>query len=252
MRFENRVALVTGGGTGMGRAIALAFGREGARVVVNYARSKDESEQVASEINAAGGKATAIAADVSDEGQVRSMRDRIEQEYGRLDYLVNNAGWSTRIPHHDLERLTDNIWDRTLNTNLRGAFYCVRVFVPLLKKQEGAAILNIASVAGITGFGSSIAYAASKGGMITMTKSLARALAPGIRVNAIAPGLVCTRFAGWPESSFVEGAAVTPIGRLATVEEIASAALFLCGDATGTTGEVFTIDGGLSQLGRTR
>lgn len=252
MRFKDRVVLVTGGGTGMGRAISLAFGREGARVVVNYARSRGESEDVARRITDGGGTAVAVEADVSKDADVRKLIDGIARDFGRLDYLVNNAGWSTRIPHTQLEDLTDEIWDRTMNTNLRGAFYCVRAAVPLLRKQEGAAIVNIASVAAMTGFGSSIAYAASKGGMITMTKSLARALAPGIRVNAIAPGLIRTRFAGWPESAFVEGAAVTPIGRLATVEEVASATLYLCGDATGTTGDVVTIDGGLSHLGRTR
>jgi 3-oxoacyl-[acyl-carrier protein] reductase len=177
------------------------------------------------------------------------MVDRISREFGRLDILVNNAGWSTRIPHDQLDNLTDEIWDRTFDTNLRGAFYSVRAAVPLLRKQAGASVVNIASVAGMTGMGSSIAYAASKGAMITMTKSLARALAPQIRVNAIAPGFVRTRFANWPASAFEQGEAMTPLKRLGTVEEIAALALYLVADAVSTTGETIIVDGGLTELG---
>lgn len=236
----------------MGRAIALLFAREGACVAVNYAHSRDAAEEVVASIRAAGGTAIPIVADVSSDAQVRSMVARVAQEFGGLDFLVNNAGWSTVIPHVNLDALTDEIWDRTLNTNLRGAFYCARAAVPLLKQRAGAAIVNIASVAAQTGFGSSIAYAASKGGMVTMTKSLARALAPEIRVNALAPGAVHTRFANWPDTMFEQAAQVTPAGRIATVEEIAEAVLFLCAGATSITGEILTVDGGLAQLGRTR
>jgi 3-oxoacyl-[acyl-carrier protein] reductase len=236
----------------MGRAIALLFAREGASVAVNYAHSRDAAEEIVATIQSVGGTAISIAADVADDKQVRAMTTRVEQEFGGLDFLVNNAGWSTVIPHKNLEALTDEIWDRTLNTNLRGAFYCARAAAPLLKQRPGAAIVNIASVAGQTGFGSSIAYAASKGAMVTMTKSLARALAPEIRVNAISPGAVHTRFANWPESMFEQAAHVTPIERIASVEEIAAAVLFLCADATSVTGEILTVDGGLAQLGRTR
>lgn len=236
----------------MGRAIALLFARQGASVGVNYAHSRDAAEEVVEQIRAGGGNAIAIAADVADDKQVRAMVARMEREFGGLDFLVNNAGWSTVIPHADMDALTDEIWDRTLNTNLRGAFYCVRAAVPLLKQRPGAAIVNIASVAAQTGFGSSIAYAASKGGMVTMTKSLARSLAPAIRVNAVAPGAVHTRFANWPDSMFEQAAQVTPLQRIATVDEIASAVLFLCAGATTVSGEILTVDGGLAQLGRTR
>ena len=236
----------------MGRSIALLFAREGARVGVNYAHSRAAAEEVVTEIRSGGGTAIPIAADVSDEKQVLAMMSRVEQELGGLDFLVNNAGWSTVVPHAKLEALTDEIWDRTLNTNLRGAFYSVRAAVPLLKKRAGAAVVNIASVAAQTGFGSSIAYAASKGGMVTMTKSLARALAPEIRVNAVAPGAVHTRFANWPASMFEQAAEVTPLQRIATVDEVASAVLFLCADATTITGEILTVDGGLALLGRSR
>ncbi|MGI8741495.1 MAG: SDR family NAD(P)-dependent oxidoreductase [Bryobacteraceae bacterium] len=146
------------------------------------------------------------------------------------------------------EDLTDEIWDRTLNTNLRGVFYCVRAATPLLRKQEGSSIVNVASVAGITGQGSSMVYAASKAGVLTLTKSLARALAPAIRVNAVAPGFVRTRFANWPASAFDQGEAITPLQRLATTDDIADTILYLAGTA-GVTGEAIVVDGGLTQLG---
>jgi 3-oxoacyl-[acyl-carrier protein] reductase len=252
MTLQDRVALVTGGGTGIGRGIAKAFGQQGMKVAVNYSRSRDAAEEVVSDIRAAGGTAQAIRASVSEDSEVRAMIDQIAREFGRLDILVNNAGWSTRIPHDKLEDLTDEVWDRTFDINLRGAFYCVRAAVPMLRKQAGAAIVNIASVAGMTGLGSSMAYAASKGAMITLTKSLARALAPQIRVNAIAPGFVRTRFAEWPQSAFDEGEAMTPLKRLATVEEIGALALHLAVDARSMTGEIIAVDGGMSELGAVR
>ncbi len=241
--------MVTGAGTGMGRAIAELFAREGAKVGVNYSQSRDAAEEVVAGIRKAGGIAIAMGADVSKESDVAALIARVNQEFGQLDILVNNAGWSTRIPHDQLDNLTDEIWDRTFDTNLRGAFYAIRAAVPSLRKQPGSSIVNVASVAGMTGMGSSIAYAASKGAMITMGKSLARALAPDIRLNTIAPGFVRTRFANWPSSAFDQGEAVTPLKHLATVEEIAALALYLVADATSTTGETIIVDGGLTQLG---
>src|SRR5262249_51637897 len=148
-----------------------------------------------------------------------------------------------------MEDLTDEIWDRTMNTNLRGAFYCVRAAVPHLKKQDGAAIINIASVAALLGQGSSMVYAASKGGMVTMTRSLARALAPQVRVNAVLPGFIRTRFAGWPDSAFNEAEKITPMRRLATVDDVAWATYFFAVHALGTTGETLVVDGGMAPLG---
>ncbi len=249
MRLQDRVALVTGAGTGMGRAIAETFAREGAKVAVNYSKSREAAEEVVAGIRSAGGAALAIGADISSATEVQELVDSVNREFGQLDILVNNAGWSTRIPHDQLDGLTDEIWDRTFDTNLRGAFYAVRSAVPLLRKRPGASIVNVASVAGMTGMGSSIAYAASKGAMITMSKSLARALAPEIRVNAIAPGFVRTRFASWPAAAFDQGEAMTPLKHLATVEEIAALALYLAADAGSMTGETIVVDGGLTELG---
>src|SRR5580658_9429598 len=184
MRLADKVALITGGGTGMGRATALMFAREGASVAVNYSRSRDEAEEVVAQIRGGGRKAIAIQADVANEAEVTAMVRRVQEEFGRLDALINNAGWTQRVAHDKLDDLTDEIWNKTLDVNLRGVFYCTRAAAPLLRKQEGASVVNNASIAALTGAGSSIIYAAAKGAVVTMTMSLARALAPEIRVNA--------------------------------------------------------------------
>jgi 3-oxoacyl-[acyl-carrier protein] reductase len=250
MKLDGRVAIVTGGGTGMGRSMSELFAREGARVIVNYNESREASEEVVSGILSRGGEAIAYKANVADDSEARAMIAEAESRWGRLDVLVNNAGWSKRTPHHLLDDLTDEIWDRTLNVNLRGTFYCSRAAVPLLRKSSGASIVNIASVAPDTGEGSTIVYAASKAGVISMTKSFARILAPDVRVNVISPGLVHTRFAGWPPETFVAGKEASPLKRIATGEEVAAAALFLAADATAMTGELIRVDCGIIALRR--
>ena len=254
MTLQDKAALVTGAATGIGRAIAERFAREGALVAVNFRSSREAAQQLVAEIRAAGGVAIPVAADVSIESEVRAMIDQVEREFGCLDVLVNNAGWSTRVPHRNLDELTDEIWEKTFDINLRGLFYCLRAAVPLLRKQDGAAIVNVASVAGSTGVGSSMAYAAAKAGVLTMTKSLARALAPEIRVNAISPGLIGTHFAGRPNSSsdFSAEEMATPLKRLATVDECAEVVLFLASSATAVTGQTILVDGGLYVLGPNR
>lgn len=249
MNLQDRVAIVTGGGTGIGRGISEVLARTGAKVAVNYSRSREDAEKTVEAICSQGGTAMAIAADVSQDAEARSLMQRVVQSFGRLDTLVNNAGWSTRIPHEKLEDLTDEIWDRTLNTNLRGAFYCMRAAVPYLKQQPGSSIVNIASVAAFTGQGSSIAYAASKGGLLTMTKSFARVLAPDVRVNAIAPGFVRTRFANWPQSAFDQGESITPLKKLPTPEEIGELTAYLASTNVPITGQTIEMDGGLAALG---
>lgn len=249
MRLDDKVAVVTGAGTGMGRAIAELFAQRGAKVVVNYSSSRDAAVEVVAAIQAEGGTAVAVGADISKQPEAVGLMDATEREYGRIDYLINNAGWSTRIPHAQLGDLTDEIWDHTLNVNLRGVFYCVRAAVPFLKQHAGSSIVNVSSVASISGQGSSIVYAASKAGVVTMTKSLARALAPAIRVNVVLPGFVRTRFAGWPKESFDAAEKITPLRLLAGVEDVAEAALFFAAVAKSTTGESLVVDGGMSTLG---
>ncbi len=251
MRLKNKVAVVTGGGTGIGRGISEVFAREGARVVVNYNVSAADANETVEAIHQAGGEAFACQANIAVEDEVKRLLNAAVERWGKLDVLVNNAGWSKRTPHHLLDELTEEIWDRTLNTNLRGTFYCMRAAAPLLKQNPGASIINIASIAPYTGEGSTIVYAASKAGVISMTKSFARVLAPDVRVNAIAPGIIETRFAGWPAEHYVRGAELSPLKRNATADECGELALFLAAEATGITGETFTIDAGMTALRRT-
>jgi 3-oxoacyl-[acyl-carrier protein] reductase len=249
MSIKDRVAVVTGGGTGIGRGISELFARQGVRVVVNYSRSRDDAEATVKTIRDAGGVAIAIAADISKQTGANDLMAASEREFGRIDFLINNAGWSQRVPHQQMDDLTDEIWNHVFETNLHGAFYCVRAATPYLKKQSGAAIVNIASVAALMGQGSSMAYAASKGAMVTLTKSLARALAPDIRVNAVLPGFIRTRFAGWPDSAFDEAEKITPLRKLGRPEDVAEATLFFAAHAMATTGETIVVDGGSSTLG---
>ena len=249
MKLENKTAVVTGGSRGIGRATCLALAAEGCAVVVNYAKSKDEAEAVVASIQANGGQAIAIQADVSDDAAARAMMEQTVAQFGRLDILVNNAGWTKLTPHTQLERLTDDIIDRTLAVNTKGPLYCSRAAIPYMQKNPVGHIVNITSVAGKMGVGSTIIYAGSKAALSAMTKSFARAFAPNIRVNAIAPGMVDTHFAEWSRADVEKAKEMGHIARLVTVEDIAAAVLYLVTDGSVLTGEEFVIDGGIVSLG---
>ncbi|MGH7276965.1 MAG: SDR family NAD(P)-dependent oxidoreductase [Candidatus Rokuibacteriota bacterium] len=251
MDLKGRVALVTGGATGIGRAASLAFAHAGAAVAVNYSRSAEAADATVREIVALGGSALAVRCDVSGDRDVRAMMDRVAKELDGLDILVNNAAWTKRVqPHSDLESLTDDVWDRVWAVNVKGAFYCVRAAAEHMRRRGAGSVVNVTSVAALAGGGSSMAYAASKAALTTLTKSLARALAPAIRVNAVAPGLVATGFGGWTEVNWKATAGVTPIGRLPTEAETAEAIVYLA-TADGLTGQTIVMDGGLLTLGPT-
>jgi 3-oxoacyl-[acyl-carrier protein] reductase len=186
MTEQRKVALVTGSATGIGRAVALRFAQEGLAVAINFSRSDLDAGETLQAVQEFGVPAILCQASVSDDAGVRAMFARCREELGGLDVLVNNAGTTHFIDHTNLDAVTDEVWDEILNVNLKGAFYCCRAAMPLLQERQGC-IVNVSSVAGFQGYGSSIPYAASKAALNCMTKSLARAFAPQVRVNAVAP-----------------------------------------------------------------
>ncbi|MGH6754695.1 MAG: SDR family NAD(P)-dependent oxidoreductase, partial [Bradyrhizobium sp.] len=242
---------VTGGGTGIGRATALALAASGVgAIAISYASSSAEAQSTAQELEALGARVLAVKADVRRESDIKTMVATVGERFGRLDILVNNAGTTRYVPIRDLDGLTDEIWDLTLETNLRGVFYCCRAAAPLLK-TAGGTIVNVASIAGLRGAGSSIAYAVSKAGVIQLTRVLAVALAPQVRVNSVAPGMVQTQWierGGGSTTTPEEArrvAANTPLGRAAMPEDVADVILGLIRSGA-VTGENIVIDGGKS------
>jgi 3-oxoacyl-[acyl-carrier protein] reductase len=240
----NKAALITGGGTGVGRATALQLAGRGYDVVINYSRSADDAESTAAEAAVHGVRAITIGCDVSSDADVRAMLARCRSEFGRLDVLVNNAAITHFIDHTDLEAMTEEKWDRIFDVNLKGAFFVSRAAIPLMQESGGGAIVNVASVAGLAGAGSSIAYAASKGAMITMTKSMARAFAPQIRVNAVCPGVIVSRWLDDHPEMIQSAIKVTPLKKASTTDDIADVITFLACDASMVTGQALVIDGG--------
>jgi NAD(P)-dependent dehydrogenase (short-subunit alcohol dehydrogenase family) len=249
MELEGRVAIVTGGGTGIGQAVCLRLAKAGAKaVVVNYSRSAQDAQATAAELVSLGIESLAHQADISDESAVKAMMSATLDRFGRLDVLVNNAGTTHFVPAPDLDGLTEDVWNDILSVNVKGTFYCCRAAAPELRKTKGA-IVNIASIAGHRGAGSSIAYSVSKAGVLQLTRSLAIALAPDVRVNSVSPGLVSTR---WFKSRFGEEANVpyeasfvstTPLGVIATPDHVAIAVMaFIENDLV--TGQDVVVDGG--------
>lgn len=194
MNVMNKIALVTGGGTGIGRAASMELAKRGAIVAVNYSRSQSEAEETVEMIQRDGGRAFAIQADVSKNSEVQDMVRLIVKIYGPIDVLINNASITRHIPMDDLEAATEDIWDELYAVNVKGMFFCARAVAPFMKKSKAGAIVNVGSIAGLTGAGSSMPYAVSKSAVHGLTKSLAHALAPEIRVSGVAPGAVATRW----------------------------------------------------------
>jgi 3-oxoacyl-[acyl-carrier protein] reductase len=249
MKLKGKVVLVTGGGTGMGRAMCLKFASEGAGVAVNYSKSKKEAEAVAEAARQLGAATLAIQADVAQDREARRLVEETVAKLGRLDILVNNAGWTRRVNHRELEGLTEEVLERTWAINVKGPLYCIRAAIPHMLKVGGGAIVNVTSIAAFQGAGSSVIYCASKAALGTITKSLARAYGKdNIRVNAIAPGFVNTGFVDWPPEVLEKNIKVSPMGRIPTVDDVANAALFLACDATGITAQTIFVDCGVTIL----
>jgi 3-oxoacyl-[acyl-carrier protein] reductase len=270
MRLEGRVALVTGGGSGIGRAIALRFAAEGATVVVNDIR-QETAQKTVGELGTPG---LAVAADVSDSGQVKEMFARVEREYGgRLHVLVNNAGIAETSPterarlrgmtearmgemlsgqittHWDVtENMTDEAWHRMIGVHLNGTFFCTREALRLMSRAHGGSIVNLSSVAALTGLETVPHYSAAKGGILSFTRAVAREVGSrGIRVNAICPGYINTPMtAGISEMMQRVLIARTPLGRWGEPEDIAATAAFLASDDSSFyTGQWLSPNGGL-------
>jgi 3-oxoacyl-[acyl-carrier protein] reductase len=244
-----RTVLVTGGGRGIGRSSVLAFAQAGYDVAVNYSRSEDAARAVAEEAEQAGAKAVLIRADVADEAAARAMADTVETHFGRLDVLVNNAGTTTDTPPSDLDGLSMEDWDRIFAVNVRGTFQVTRACVPLLRRSAPAAVVNLASVVGVRPGPQPFPYAASKAAIVNLTRTLAGALGPEIRVNAVAPG--------WMEGEWMEHALGdnyeslmarrakrTPLRRCVTADDVAATIVGLATSNPLVNGETVVIDGG--------
>ena len=240
------VALVTGSATGVGRACVLQFADRGYDVVINYSRSEEDARQTVDDAEKLGAKTLLVKCDVSSDADDRAMISRIEDSFARLDVVVNNAATTNFVRHADLEGLTESMWDRMLAVNLKGAFFVTRAAADLLRDGDGGAVVNVSSVAGITGNGSSIAYCATKGALNTMTKSLARVMAPRVRVNAVCPGPINSRWIkqGNPNWDIDEMVAGYPIPRASEPDDIADAVLFFACRSSMATGQILSVDGG--------
>jgi 3-oxoacyl-[acyl-carrier protein] reductase len=242
---------VTGGATGIGHAVSLDLARAGARgVVVNYSKSRAEAEETAKEVKELGAEGFPVQADVAIEEQVKALVETTAKHFGQIDVLVNNAGTTRFIPFPDLDAVTDEVWRVILGINLMGPWYASRAAAPHLKRSRGC-IVNVASIAGLRASGSSLPYGVSKAALTQLTRALAVALAPEVRVNAVNPGLVSTRWFRQPfgeeaaaaqESAFAER---TPLKAVATPEHVAQAVMgFITSDIV--TGQHLVVDGGIS------
>ncbi|MFT9847718.1 SDR family NAD(P)-dependent oxidoreductase [Aneurinibacillus sp. REN35] len=243
MRLKNKVTLVTGGGTGIGRATCLALAERGASIAVNYSHSKADAEKTAQIINDEGGRAITIQADVSQDKEVRKMVDTIVQQFGTVDLLVNNSSITRYISFDDLEAVTEEVWDELYNVNVKGMFYCARAVAPFMKSNKQGAIVNLGSIAGQTGLGSSLPYAVSKAAIHGLTKSLAHALAPDIRVCCVVPGAVATRWWTGREEEMKRLAPKLLLQRISTPEDIAQCICAVL-EQEAMTGQIITVDSG--------
>ena len=251
MKLTGNVAIVTGSAAGVGAATARLFATKGWNVVVNYSRSEDDAKETQAVCQAEGVETLMVKADISDDSECRRLVEETIEKWGRVDALVNNAGTTKYVAHDDLEGLTTEDFERIFRVNVFGVYQMTRAVTPHMKAAGQGAVVNISSIAGVYGQGSSVAYAASKGAVNTMTYSLARALAPEIRVNAICPGFITGRWqeAGMGgtekyEARIAQVEETTPLRRANTPEDIAEAILWFVDGSRWVTGETLLVDAG--------
>jgi 3-oxoacyl-[acyl-carrier protein] reductase len=241
--LEGKVAVVTGASSGIGAASARLLAAAGARIVVGYNKGVDRANRVVGELAGSGHRA--IYLPLEDSAQIRKVAAAVREEFGRTDILVNSAGFTRMVPHHDLDALDDDLIDRVLTANVRGVFATIRAFVPLLRESGDAVIVNISSGAAQSGTGSSIIYGASKAALNTMSLALARVLGPEIRVVVVAPGMVHTGFVpGRTEEMMAKAALATPLKRAIEAEDVALAVIACVTHLTHTTGSIISVDAG--------
>ena len=243
-RLERQVALVTGSTRGIGLEIARELALAGASVIINGSSSEEEVRCTVASLPGGNSRHFGIRASVDRWDQVQMLAEASKSRFGKCDILVNNAGFTRFIPHAAMDELSEEIFDRTLAVNLKGAFLCIKAFAPLLRKHPPSLVVNIASIAATLAVGSSVAYCASKAGLVNMTMSLARALAPEIRVNCISPGLIDTQLThGW-RLYRKQQIAQTPMGRLGTPHDVARCVYDLACGSDFVTGLNIVVDGG--------
>jgi len=241
--LSGQVAIVTGSSSGIGERTAKRLSELGAAVVVNSSSSVAAGEAVAAALP---GEALYVQADISDAEQCRHLLNATIERFGHLDLLVNNAGWTTVVPHHDLDALTDEIFTKTFEINVMGTWQLTKMAIPLLRESTDGHVVTITSIAGVRPVGSSIAYSMSKAALNQMTRLLAKSYGP-LRFNAVAPGLVATPWTEDWDAQHKAVAAIAPLKRSATPDDCAEAVLALVRNRY-VTGEVFVVDGGLTQL----
>ncbi|MFN0038924.1 MAG: SDR family NAD(P)-dependent oxidoreductase [Burkholderiales bacterium] len=251
MKLANAVCIVTGSATGTGAACAVQLARKGCRVVVNFTKSQSEAAATVEQCRASGAEAIAVRADVAADADCRALAQAALDKWGRIDGLINNAGITKFAPAADLDALDAGDFQRIYAVNVIGPYQMIRACAPAMKKQQAGAIVNVSSISGVMGIGSSTAYIASKGALNAMTLALARSLAPQIRVNAVCPGLIETRwhlsrFSPEDYAKFKAGYEKTvPLAKAASPEDVAEVAVWLLEGAAQITGEIIMVDGGL-------
>lgn len=245
MDLTGKTALITGGGTGLGREVALLLAREGMQIGIAYSRSREEAEQTAGELKALGARAVTLQADLAETSEAARLIAEFGETFGRLDLLIHNAATTRFIPFSDLDAVDEAVWDELFNVNTRSAFFLARAAAPLMRQNGGGQIITTSSIAGIGTRGSSLPYCVSKAALIHLTKCLAVALAPDIRVNTVAPGLLITRWVdGFSQEHLDRMSQIALLKKPTDLDD--TAALFVTlAKNTSITGQALVVDAGL-------